>query len=314
MAEYKFPDELEQEQKAEDKEQPELEIEIEDDTPEEDRGRQPMPKHIVEDLDKDDLEQYDEQVQLRLKQAKKVYHDERREKEAALREQQEAIAYAKKLATENERMRKLIQSGEKEYVESVTNSASLELKMAQQQLKEAHDMGDSDKIVEAQQAMQEANLRLMRAKSYKPQALQQPETDVQPQPEQYQSVPRPDPKAFAWQERNPWFGRNKVMTATALGVHEHLKDEGYTIGSDEYYAALDKTVRRRFPEEFEDAMPEKRQETGRTKPSTVVAPAVRTTASNKIKLQTRQVQLAKKLGLTPEQYALEMKRLENLNG
>lgn len=314
MADYKFPDELEQEQKAEDKEQPELEIEVEDDTPEEDRGRQPMPKHIVEDLDKDDLEQYDEQVQLRLKQAKKVYHDERREKEAALREQQEAIAYAKKLASENERMRKLIQSGEQEYVESVTNSASLELKMAQQQLKEAHDMGDSDKIVEAQQAMQEANMRLMRAKSYKPQALQQPETVVQPQPEQYQSVPKPDPKAFAWQERNPWFGRDKVMTATALGIHEDLRDKGYTIGSDEYYAALDKTVRRRFPEEFEDAMPEKRQETGRSKPSTVVAPAVRTTASNKIKLQTRQVQLAKKLGLTPEQYALEMRRLENQNG
>ena len=314
MAGYKFPDELEQDSQVEDKDQPEIEIEVEDDTPEEDRGRQPMPKHIVEDLDKDDLEQYDEQVQLRLKQAKKVYHDERREKEAALREQQEAIAYAKKLAAENERMRKLIQSGEKEYVESVANSASLELKMAQQQLKEAHDMGDSDKIVEAQQAMQEANLRLMRVKNYKPQALQEPETDVQPQPEQHQPVPRPDPKAFAWQERNPWFGRDKVMTATALGIHEDLRDKGYVIGSDEYYSALDKTVRRRFPEEFEDAMPEKRQETGRSKPSSVVAPAVRTTASNKIKLQTRQVQLAKKLGLTPEQYALEMKRLENQNG
>jgi len=314
MAEYKFPDELEQEQEAANKEQPEIEIEIEDDTPEEDRGRQPMPKHIVEDLDKDDLDQYDEQVQLRLKQARKVYHDERREKEAALREQQEAIAYAKKLSTENNRMRQLITSGEKEYVESVTTSASLELKMAQNQLKEAHDMGDSDKIVEAQQAMQEANMRLMRAKSYKPQALQEPESVVQPQPEQYQSVPRPDQKANAWQERNQWFGRDKVMTATALGVHEDLKDKGYEIGSDEYYNALDKTVRRRFPEEFEDAVPEKRQETGRTKPSTVVAPAVRTTASNKIKLQTRQIQLAKKLGLTPEQYALEMRRLENQNG
>jgi hypothetical protein len=186
--------------------------------------------------------------------------------------------------------------------------------MAQNQLKEAHDMGDSDKIVEAQQAMQEANMRLMRAKSYKPQALQEPESVVQPQPEQYQSVPRPDQKANAWQERNQWFGRDKIMTATALGVHEHLKDEGYTIGSDEYYNALDKTVRRRFPEEFEDAVPENRQETVRTKPSTVVAPAVRTTASNKIKLQTRQIQLAKKLGLTPEQYALEMRRLENQNG
>jgi hypothetical protein len=104
------------------------------------------------------------------------------------------------------------------------------------------------------------------------------------------------------------------MTATALGIHEDLKDKGYEIGSDEYYNALDKTVRRRFPEEFEDAVPEKRQETVRTKPSTVVAPAVRTTASNKIKLQTRQIQLAKKLGLTPEQYALEMRRLENQNG
>lgn len=314
MAEYKFPDELEQDKQAEIDEKPEIEIEIEDDTPEEDRGRQPMPKHIVEDLEKDDLEQYDEQVQLRLKQAKKVYHDERREKEAVMREQQEAIAYAKKLAVENERMRKMISTGEKEYVESVTNSAALELKMAQQQLKEAHDMGDSDKIVEAQQAMQEANMRLMRAKSYKPQALQEQETVVQPQPEQYQSVSRPDPKAFAWQERNQWFGRDKVMTATALGIHEDLKDKGYTIGSDEYYAVLDKTVRRRFPEEFEDAQPTKRQETARSKPSTVVAPAVRTTASNKIRLETRQVSLAKKLGLTPEQYALEVQRLEKLNG
>jgi hypothetical protein len=314
MAEYKFPDELEQENQAQDKEQPEIEIEIVDDTPEEDRGRQPMPKHIVEDLDKDDLEQYDEQVQLRLKQAKKVYHDERREKEAALREQQEAIAYAKKLSVENQRMRQVITSGEKEYVESVTTSASLELKMAQQQLKEAHDMGDSDKIVEAQQAMQEANMRLMRAKSYKPQALQEPESVVQPQPEQYQSVPRPDQKANAWQERNQWFGKDKVMTATALGVHEDLKDKGYEIGSDEYYNALDKTVRRRFPEEFEEAQPAKKQETVRSKASTVVAPAVRTTASNKIRLETRQVQLAKKLGLTPEQYALEMRRLENQNG
>jgi len=314
MAGYKFPDELEQEEQVEIQEQPDIEIEVEDDTPEEDRGRQPMPKHIVEDLDKDDLEQYDEQVQLRLKQAKKVYHDERREKEAAMREQQEAIAYAKKLSVENQRMRQVITSGEKEYVESVTNSASLELKMAQQQLKEAHDMGDSDRIVDAQQAMQEANMRLMRAKSYKPQALQEPESVVQPQPEQYQSVPRPDQKANAWQERNRWFGRDKVMTATALGVHEDLKDKGYEIGSDDYYNALDKTVRKRFPEEFEDAMPEKRQETGRTKPSTVVAPAVRTTASNKIKLQTRQILLAKKLGLTPEQYALEMRRLENQNG
>ena len=311
MAEFKFPDELET---TEAQAKPEIEIEVEDDTPEEDRGRQPMPKHIVEELDKDELEQYDENVQQKIKQARKIYHDERREKEAALREQQEAIAYAKKLADENKRMRQIITTGEKEYVESVTNSASLELKMAQQALKEAHEQGDADKIVEAQQAMQEANLRLMTAKSYKPQALQQNETVVQPPPEQTQSVPRPDPKALAWQERNTWFGQNKVMTAMALGVHEDLRDNGYVIGSDEYYGALDKTMRRRFPEAFEDAEPQRKTETVRTKPSTVVAPAVRTTASNKVKLETRQVNLAKKLGLTPEQYAMEMLRLEKSNG
>ena len=100
----------------------------------------------------------------------------------------------------------------------------------------------------------------------------------------------------------------------ALGVHEDLRDNGYVIGSDEYYGALDKTMRRRFPEAFEDAEPQRKTETVRTKPSTVVAPAVRTTASNKVKLETRQVNLAKKLGLTPEQYAMEMLRLEKSNG
>lgn len=312
MSEFKFPDELEQENNA-----PEVEIEIEDDTPEEDRNKEPMPKEIVEKLDKDELEQYDDEVKEKLKQMKKVYHDERREKERALRDQQEAIAFAKRVAEENKRMKQMLSSGEKEYAETLKTSAEMALEMAKQDYKKAYENGDTDAVVDAQQRMQEANLRVMQAKNFKPTALQDEEFEVQTDREQVQSVPRPDNKALAWQKRNEWFGQDEEMTASALGLHEKLKRTGVVVGSDEYYATLDKTMRKRFPENFEDAQEEEeiapKVEQPRPKPRTVVAPAVRSTASNKVKLSPRQVELAKKFGLTPEAYALEVKRLETQN-
>ena len=310
--EFKFPDEVEGKSKTE----TEIEIEIEDDTPEEDRNKEPMPREIVEKLDKDELDQYDDEVKEKLKQMKKVYHDERREKERALRDQQEAIAFAKRVAEENKRMKQMLSSGEKEYAETLKTSAEMSLEMAKQDYKKAYEEGDTDKVIEAQQRMQEANLRIMQAKNFKPTALQEEEFEVQPQREQVQSAPTPDNKAMAWQKRNSWFGQDKEMTASALGLHEKLKDMGVQIGSDEYYATLDKTMRKRFPENFEDAQEEEvvsKAEPVRTKPRTVVAPAVRSTASNKVKLSPRQVDLAKKFGLTPEQYAIEMKKLEASN-
>jgi hypothetical protein len=156
----------------------------------------------------------------------------------------------------------------------------------------------------------------MQAKNFKPTALQEESFEVQTQPEQYQSVPKPDNRAVAWQKNNAWFGQDKVMTATALGLHDHLKDNGVEVGSDEYYATLDKTMRKRFPENFEEAQEEvvsKAEPAERPKPRTVVAPAVRSTASNKVKLSKSAVNLAKKFGITPEQYAIEMKKLETQN-
>jgi hypothetical protein len=99
------------------------------------------------------------------------------------------------------------------------------------------------------------------------------------------------------------------MTASALGLHEKLKRNGIVVGSDEYYTVLDKTIRKRFSENFGDSEAETR-ETPRTKPSTVVAPATRSTSPNKVRLKASQVQIAKKLGLTPEQYAREALKLE----
>jgi hypothetical protein len=310
--EFKFPDEIEEEKKAkgggvEDQ----LEIEIEDDTPEQDRGREPMPKEVVDELENDELEEYSDKVKVRLKQMKKVWHDERRAKEAAYREQQEAIDFARRVADENKRLKEQYSAGEKEYATTVQNAAAMELEMAKKAYREAYDSGDGERLVDAQQAMQDANLKLHSAKNFRPAPLQQEEFAVQQRQEQQSAPNQPDRRAMAWQERNPWFGQDEEMTASALGLHEKLKRNGVVVGSDEYYATLDKTIRRRFSENFEDSEPETKASQPRTKSSTVVAPATRSTSPNKVRLKASQIQLAKKLGLTPEQYAREAIKLEN---
>ena len=163
--EFKFPDEVDQNKPKNEEESPEIEIEIEDDTPEEDRNRKPMPKEIVEKLEKDELEAYDDDVKAKILQMRKVYHDERREKESALREQHEAVSLARRLMDENKKIRGVLQAGEKEYVQSIQNTASLQLEMAKKAYREAYESGDVDAQMDAQQAMQEANIRLMQTKN-----------------------------------------------------------------------------------------------------------------------------------------------------
>ena len=314
--EYKFPDELESKGKPAQNAEPEIEIEIEDDTPTEDRGKTPMPKPLVEELEKDELDQYDDNVKTKLKQMRKVWHDERREKESALREQQEAVGLAQRLFEENKRIKGILSTGEKEYVSTIQSNSDMELKIAQRAYKEAYEAGDSDKMMEANQALQMANLKAIQVKNFRMPSLQEDESPVQQQPVQYQPapyVPEPDDKAVTWQKRNGWFGQNRGMTAFALGLHEELKENGVEVGSEDYYRELDKTMRRRFPEKFE-GQEEQRQQSSRTRPGTVVASAVRSTAPTKVKLKQSQVNLARKLGLTPEQYVKAQLELEARNG
>jgi hypothetical protein len=308
--EFKFPDEVENTAKEGGSVEDKFEIEIEDDTPPEDKGREPMPKEVVEELEQDELEEYSDKVKLRLKQMKKVWHDERRAKEAAYREQQEAINYARRVTEENKRLKEQYTAGEQEYMSTLKGAAEMEVEMAKKAFKDAYDSGDSDRVVDAQQALSMATLKLGQANSFKPTPLQREENTVQQQQVSQQATPRPDQRAMAWQERNTWFGQDEEMTAAALGLHEKLKRNGVTVGSDDYYATLDKTIRRRFPEQFEGTEVETKVETPRTKSSTVVAPATRSTSPNKVKLKASQVQIAKKLGLTPEQYAREALKLE----
>ena len=231
---------------------------------------------------------------------KKVWHDERRAKEEAFREQQEAVALAQRLIEENKKMKNLLDTGGKEYAQTLQTAANLELEMAKRAYKEAYDAGDSDRIVDAQTALQTANLKVMQAQNFRMPTLQEENFAVQNQQDQEQPVARPvNPKLAAWQSRNPWYGADEEMTASAIGLHRKLERAGEVqIGSDEYYAILDKTIRKRFPEYFvqteeqEVEVTKAKAEPARTKPSTVVAPAVRSTSSNKIKLKQSQVNLA----------------------
>jgi hypothetical protein len=311
VEDFKFPDEKQESQEQEEQ----FEVEIEDDTPPEDRGREPMPKPLVEELEQDELDQYDDNVKQKLKQMRKVWHDERREKEKAAREQQEALALAQKLMEENKKYKQYIESGTKEYASTLKNAANLELEMAKRKYKDAYDTGDSDQIMEASQVLQTANLRVMQANNFQAPALQEENYVVQNTPEVQKPRAR-NPKLETWLQKNPWYGPDPEMTALAVGIDKKIQETGnVVVGSDEYFATLDKTMRKRFPEYFgiEETESTARTET-RSKPSTVVAPAVRSTASNKIKLKSSQVAIAKRLGLTNEQYALELRRLESQNG
>ena len=175
---FKFPDEQNAKGAIED-DASTIEIEIEDDTPVEDRNKTPMPKPLVEELEKDELDAYDETVKEKLKQMRKVWHDERREKEAALREQNEAIVVAQRLLEENKRIKYILTTGEQEFATTIKNAATLELEKAKRDYKEAYETADSDRLVEAQQALNNANMRLMQANNFRMPPLQSENFAVQ---------------------------------------------------------------------------------------------------------------------------------------
>jgi len=292
-----------------------FEIEVEDDTPEADQGREPMPEDIVSELEADDeLENFSKE---KAKQLKKVWHDERRAKESAVREREEAVGLLRRFAAENQALKSNLHHGEQAYVGTAKVAFESELEAAKRESRDAYDSGDSERITDAQVKLQRSILKLQQVENYRPQYQEdagQPNGSgvdsssadgwsVTPAEEQ---VPKPDQKAVSWQKRNRWFGENRVMTSMAYGLHEDLVGDGVDPTSDEYYARIDKEIRRRFPEEFEGS--------NRKKPGTVVASARRSTAPRRVVLTSTQVSLAKRLGLTPEQYAREMIKLGDANG
>jgi len=295
--EFKFPDE-----KAEDKKddtvdfevEGESEIEVVDDTPPEDRDRPPMKEAPAEVTD-EELAQYSDGVKKRIQHFSKGYHEERRAKEAALREREEALRLAQNLMEENKKLQNSQGQTQQALLEQAKRVVESELADAKRKYREAYEAGDAERVVEAQEALTAAKIKADKVNNFKPAPLQQEKPAVQPASQPETVTPKVDPKAAAWQDANPWFGTDDEMTALALTVHRKLVESGVSPNSDEYYDRINNRMRQVFPDAFPSEKPVKR--------STVVAPATRSTAPKKIVLTKSQVNIAKRLGLTNEQYA-----------
>ena len=278
------------------------EIEVVDDTPKADRNRKPSDP--PEDVTEDELEEYSEKVRKRIQHFSKGYHDERRAKEQALREREELERLSQQLVEENKKLKANVNKNQTALLEQAKRSAASELEAAKKAYKDAYEAGDSDAVLAAQDSLTNAKIKADRLNNFKLPALQETENPVKVETQTAPAPVQVDRKAEAWQEANPWFNQDIEMTSYALGLHNKLVQEGISPQSDEYYERIDTRMRQLFPENFEDdAAVEPKQ---KRKSSNVVAPATRSTAPKKIRLTQTQVTLAKRLGLTPEQYAKQV--------
>jgi len=288
----------------------ELDIEVVDDTPKADRNRK--PSEPPSDVTDDELEGYSEKVRNRIKHFSKGYHDERRAKEAALRERQELESLAQRLVEENKTLKGDVGTTREALLDQAKRVVDSELNGAKIAYKDAYESGDADRLLEAQEHLTTAKLKADKLDNFKLPSLQEEETEVQePQPTPQRVR---DPKAEAWVEENSaWFHVDDEMTAYAMGLHQKLVKSGVDPRTDEYYETIDARMRKVFPEEFDDVVEQPEPQESRKQSANVVAPATRSTAPNKVKLTKTQVALANRLGVPLEEYARQV-ALEMRNG
>ena len=277
-----------------------VDVEVVDDTPPADRGRKPSDP--PEEVTDEELEEYSDKVRKRIKHFSKGYHDERRAKEAAMREKQELERLAQQLFEENKKLKTSSTKSQAALIEQAKRSAAADMEQAKASYKAAYDSGDSNAALEAQEKLTTARLKLEKVNNLRVPTLQENEIPVQVKAEPA-PAPKVDQRAMDWKNNNPWFQTDDEMTSFALGLHNKLVKQGVSPQSDTYYESIDTRMRQVFPDQFEDT----KQRTPEPKRKTsVVAPATRSTAPNKVTLTRTQVQIAKRLGLTPEQYAKQV--------
>ena len=280
----------------------EIEIEIEDDTPIEDRGRKPSKP--PEKVTGEELDNYSPTVKKRIQHLSKGYHDERRVKEAALRERNELESYAKQLVAENNKLKGTVDKNQETLLNQAKHTVAAEMANAKRQYKDAYELGDSDAIVEAQQAIAAASIRGDKVANFKPAPLQKEETPVQVPQQPIETQEVRDEQAVSWADENSWFGADDEMTAFALGLDSKLKKEGVDPQSDIYYEKINARMRQVFPDQFDEE-----PESTKRKSSNVVAPATRSTSPKKVTLNQSQVAIAKRLGISLEDYAKQAAEL-----
>jgi len=317
---FEFPDEIEEKQQLNEDtsdsslNEDEVEVEIVDDTPEKDRDSRPLDHEVLDPTD-EEIESYSKDVQKRIKKLTHARHDERRAKEALLREKQELERLAQHMVEENRKLKQYVNTGGEQYAASIKQVANSEVENARRALKEANEAYDTDAIIAAQEALLEAKLKVRAAENFRAPSLQVDEYEVKTT----HNVSAPaevDDKTLRWQAKNQWFGAPgyEEMTSFALGLHQKLVNSGVDPRSDEYFERINARMKSTFHEFFGDEDKPKSGDISRRKPSTVVAPATRSTGARKVQLTPTQIALAKKFGLTPQQYAVELAKMEKSNG
>ncbi len=255
----------------------------------------------VEEKPKEELEQYSEGVKKRIAKLTKKWREAERQREAALE-------YAKTVQHEHTQLKTKFSKMEPNYVQALENRVTSGLEAAKAKLATAREAGDINAEVEAQKEIARLGIDEARVNAMKERQSQDKEKVVRtPTPEQAinQQAPRPDAKAEAWAEKNPWFGQDNAMTYTAFDLHKKLTEqEGFDPNSDEYYAEVDKRMRLDFPHKFGT-----NEKTVSTKPAQTVASATRSarTGRKTMRLTSSQVAIAKKLGVPLEEYAKQLK-------
>lgn len=306
-------DQVTEDTAAEDESDDGFEIEVVDDVPPEEKPRRAAdaPAEIPDD---DDLEGYSEQVQKRLKKLTFEAKEAARQQAEAARQREEAIKYAQQIAEQNKKLQEQIQKSQSYVVDQAKGRLTAEVEKAKIAYKNAYEAGDADALLEAQANLTRLQNEQYRWDTFRPPAQQVAEPTapaVKPAPQQQEVQLSPNQRD--WLARNDWYGKDRRMTSYALGVHEELVHNGVEPDSIKYYAEIDRELRKTFPDKFSDGE-EVEVDARQKKPAAVVAPAVRSAKTpRKIRLTSTQVAIAKRLGLTNEQYAAQLLK-EQQNG
>ena len=245
----------------------------------------------------DELESYSEGVKSRINNLTKRFREEERQK-------QTAIEYAENVRKENENLKTRIDSLDKGYQEQFESRVTNQIDSAKEILKQAHETGDIDKIVDAQEALANLTVEKGTLKAVRAETAEEPkpEQTAPPDPVPAPAAPPPDPRAESWAKENDWFGQDEVMTYAAFGIHRRLiEDEGFDPQSNEYYAEIDKRLRSEFPQKFDQ---KSKSNGGSRKVASAEASASRNRSGRKtVRLTSSQVAIAKRLNVPLEEYA-----------
>ena len=290
-----------------------FEVSIVDDTPEEDRGRakQADDADDAEGEDEDlDETQFSKRIQKRINKLRYDYNEERREKERFQRENTEAVNYAQSIQSQNEDLRNQSAELRRLLYDQVAAKTDTEIESVKRRYKEAYENGDTDSVVSAQEDLSRLYAEKTRCSvesdSFEQQAVPQQQAVQQQQP----NIPPPDPMAVDWLKRNAWFQQPgyEEMTGYAVGLHEKLVKQGVDPRNNpSYYDNIDTALQKQFSEFFGEGQ-EQASEAPTSRRTPVVAPSKRGTGRTprKVELTSTQVSLAKKLGLSPQQYAAQL--------